>query len=199
VFDGERLVPVGACLAERPRPDLLALERRLAWLTEGPLGYRAGDVLLLARGGEGRPVEERFHFERPHRAGHGGAGAADSLIPLVLAHAGRTGPALRDRLPVVDAHHLAAGLPLLVRGLYFEGYRPAGKPEKLDRAAFLARVGAALAAVGGGSPEAATRAVLRVLDAHLGGDGLGHVMRVLPEDLPELRPPELRPSAVPVP
>src|SRR5690606_30087969 len=72
--------------------------------------------------------------------------------------------ALRDRLPIEEVHHLAAQLPVLVRGLYFEGYDPTGKPEKLDREAFLARVAAALSDVGGTNPETAARAVLRVLD-----------------------------------
>jgi len=52
--------------------------------------------------------------------------------------------ALRDRLPMDEAVQLGAQLPMLVRGLYFEGWKPSATPNKaLDRAEFLAAVGEA--------------------------------------------------------
>ena len=49
---------------------------------------------------------------------------------------------LRDRLPADSAADLAAQLPTLVRGVYYEGYHPAGKPDKgEDLDEFLRRVG----------------------------------------------------------
>ena len=98
VLHDDRLVPVDEYLAAHPRPDLVRLADRLGWMTDGPLGYRAGDILLLATANSEVPLEERFYFGDPAPSGHGGAGPADSLIPLVLAHPGRSGDDLRRRL-----------------------------------------------------------------------------------------------------
>ena len=91
-------VPVGEYLRRFPRPDLVRLEERLGWLTDGPLGHRAGDILLLAKAGEDRPLEERFYFGSPRESGHGSASASDAHISLVLAREGASGDALRQRL-----------------------------------------------------------------------------------------------------
>lgn len=95
VWDGERLVPVGDYLAENPRPDLLDLEERLEGLATGPYGHRAGDVLLLAKSGIERPVEERFYFSERYHSWHGSPTAQDSRIPLIVAHPGKRGAELR--------------------------------------------------------------------------------------------------------
>jgi uncharacterized protein (DUF2267 family) len=47
--------------------------------------------------------------------------------------------ALRDRL-TVEAALLAAQLPMLIRGLYYEGWKPASVPVKMSREASLGRV-----------------------------------------------------------
>src|SRR5438552_3108412 len=38
--------------------------------------------------------------------------------------------ALRDRLPVDEAAHLAAQLPMLIRGMYYEGWKPSAVPTR---------------------------------------------------------------------
>ncbi|HMN28831.1 MAG TPA: DUF2267 domain-containing protein, partial [Caldilineaceae bacterium] len=48
--------------------------------------------------------------------------------------------ALRDRLTVEEVFDLSAQLPLLIRGLFFEGYQVNGKPQKYHADEFLARV-----------------------------------------------------------
>jgi len=90
--------------------------------------------------------------------------------------------ALRDRLSVGEAVALAAQLPLLVRGVYYEGWHPAGKPVKHHRDAFLAHLCDALRGLGPGGAEAVTRAVFRVLGRHVSHGGTEHVRRTLPAD-----------------
>src|SRR6056297_1319732 len=60
--------------------------------------------------------------------------------------------AVRDRLTAEEAAHFSAQLPMLVRGFYFEGWRPALAPNDFDtQAEFLDRVDASL---GGTQTEA---------------------------------------------
>jgi hypothetical protein len=98
VWDGQRLVDVGEYLAANPRPDLLDFERRMTDLAAGPFGHRAGDVLLMARSGGSRPIEERFYFSNRYRSWHGSADAQDSRIPILVAHGRDDGEAIRSRV-----------------------------------------------------------------------------------------------------
>jgi hypothetical protein len=101
VWDGSRLVPIGEYLADHPRPDLLDLEARLEGLAVGPQGHLAGDVLLMARSGMNRPIFERFYFSDLYNSWHGSAEAADSRIPLVVAHPRRSGHDLKAQVDAV--------------------------------------------------------------------------------------------------
>jgi len=96
---------------------------------------------------------------------------------------------LRDRLTVEEAAHLSAQLPLLVRGIYFEGWHPAGKPSK-DRSTeeFLAHVEERLQGVEPINPATATRAVLRVLQANVTDSEMAHVRQMTGKALQPLWP-----------
>jgi uncharacterized protein (DUF2267 family) len=94
--------------------------------------------------------------------------------------------ALRDHLSVDGAAALGAQLPMLVRGFYYEGWHPAGKPlkeRKLEE--FLAHVAAAFPDEAVIDSEAVTKAVFQVIAKH--GD-TGEV-----EKVKSLFPAELRP------
>lgn len=101
VFDGARLVPIAEYLQAHPRPDLLRLRERMDWLSAGPHGDRAGDVLLLARSGLERPIEERYYFANRYRSWHGSPTAQDSRVPLVIAKRNEEGGRLRERVQAV--------------------------------------------------------------------------------------------------
>lgn len=92
--------------------------------------------------------------------------------------------ALRDRLPLELAVHLGAQLPLLVRGAYYDQWRPAALPERtrtLD--AFLARVAEGLHGTSDLDPRPTTQAVLRTLTHHLDPGQVAKVMDALPEEV----------------
>lgn len=94
--------------------------------------------------------------------------------------------ALRDRLPVNETAALAAQLPMLLRGVFYEGWHPAGKPLKLHKDAFLARLADALRGRPPAEPEEVFRAVLVVLSRHVSHGEIEAVRRALPADFGEL-------------
>ena len=97
--------------------------------------------------------------------------------------------ALRDRLPPGLSAHVSEELPLLVRGAYFEQWRPADENPKLRTLAeFLERVSNNLAH---GKPIGsldATRVVFAVLDRHLDKGQVEKLCQALPADLREFWP-----------
>ncbi len=97
--------------------------------------------------------------------------------------------ALRDRLTVAEAADLGAQLPMLVRGLYYEGWTPNGKPRKeRDREAFLDHIAAALRDSPGTYPEGLAWGVFRVLGRHVSAGEIGDIMSILPAQIRALWP-----------
>jgi len=96
---------------------------------------------------------------------------------------------LRDRLTVDEAAHLGDQLPMLVRGIYYEAWHPAGKPEKIrSREEFLARIGTEFPNVPFIDPEEVARAVFQVLENHISPGEIDDVISALPQDLRILWP-----------
>jgi len=90
--------------------------------------------------------------------------------------------ALRDRVEPNVAAHLAAQLPLLVRGIFYEGWDPAKTPMRMSLTEFLARVEKEAGLKGTSEAEEAARAVMTVCWAELGEGTMGHLISVLPSD-----------------
>jgi uncharacterized protein (DUF2267 family) len=95
--------------------------------------------------------------------------------------------ALRDRLTVEQAAALAAQLPMLVRGFYYEGWHPHGKLVKeRHKKEFLAHVAAAFRDEPDVDPEQVTRAVFRVVAKHVTAGEIASVKQSLPTELRSL-------------
>jgi uncharacterized protein (DUF2267 family) len=97
--------------------------------------------------------------------------------------------ALRDRLTVDEAAELAAQFPMLVRGFYYEGWDPTGKPvRERHREQFLARIERELPPRVAVDPEAVARAVFRVLSEQVADGEIDDVRYILPSEIRELWP-----------
>jgi uncharacterized protein (DUF2267 family) len=97
--------------------------------------------------------------------------------------------ALRDRLSVEEAAALGAQLPMLVRGFYYEGWHPHGKPLKeRKKEEFLAHVARGFKN-DPVDPELVTRAVLRVLAGHVTAGEVISIERCLPAEIRTLWEP----------
>ena len=105
--------------------------------------------------------------------------------PEKALHALRAGlQALRDRLSVDEAAQLAAQLPLLVRGLFFEGWDPSGKPLRLrHKAEFLALVREKYRPREDAPPEQIVAALFRVLARRVSGGEISDVVASLPGEI----------------
>ncbi len=103
--------------------------------------------------------------------------------------------ALRDRLPPEVAVHLGAQFPMLVRGIYYEGWRMAGKPTKVRSAQeFASRVGAGLPPQFPRDALTVTRGVLEVLWEKLDPGEFAKLQNHLPEQLRSMAPETARQS-----
>lgn len=96
--------------------------------------------------------------------------------------------AVRDRLMVEEAVHLAAQMPMLVRGLYYEGWRPALAPnEEKTVGEFLDAVRESLRDqfTPDTDLEGTTKAVLKLLTSRLSEGQVRHVRDQLPAEIQE--------------
>lgn len=100
--------------------------------------------------------------------------------------------AVRDRLTADEVAHLGSQLPMLVRGFYFEGWRPTLAPNDFETAeAFYERVETSLRTAPlaeGVDVKGSCRATLEFLADHVDEGGLGHVTQQMPDEIAALFP-----------
>jgi uncharacterized protein (DUF2267 family) len=97
--------------------------------------------------------------------------------------------ALRDRLTPEEAADLGAQFPMLIRGLYYEGWHPSGKPEKIrDKEEFLSRVEKVFPNEPKPKAEDVVRAVFKVMFFRVDEGEIQDVKNMLPPELADLWP-----------
>jgi len=100
--------------------------------------------------------------------------------------------AVRDRLSTNEVAHLAAQLPMLVRGFYYEGWDPEGpgiSREQRNREAFLNQVSREIPyEASREDPARLATAVLRVLKRHISQTEYEQIRQTFPEDIRALWP-----------
>ncbi|MCS6975889.1 MAG: DUF2267 domain-containing protein [Gemmatales bacterium] len=117
-------------------------------------------------------ILERMGWKDQHRAYH--------ALRAVLH-------ALRDRLTVDETAALSAQLPLLIRGIFYEGWHPHGKPLKeRHKEQFLAHVADAFRNDPDVDPEKVTRVVFQVMAKHITHGEVEGIKRCLPAEIRSL-------------
>ena len=91
--------------------------------------------------------------------------------------------ALRDRLSVDEAAQLAAQFPVLIRGIYYDGWDPSRVPQRMHRDEFLGRVRREFSYdVEGGMPRL-VQTVIHALRPHVTQGEWEDIRAGMPSDL----------------
>jgi uncharacterized protein (DUF2267 family) len=96
--------------------------------------------------------------------------------------------ALRDRLSVEQDAHLAAQLPLLIRGLFYENWVPAHtSARERHLPEFLTHIAEDFRQYAGDvDPEDVSRSVFKVLARHVSPGAVQHIVAALPREIRDL-------------
>ncbi|GAB3842209.1 DUF2267 domain-containing protein [Micromonospora andamanensis] len=95
---------------------------------------------------------------------------------------------LRDRMPVQESVEFSAQLPIVVRGVYFDGWQPQNVPIKLNRDDFLYEVRQGFPYDVAGGPERVVQVVLDTLRRHITQGEWDDVKDTMPADLARIMP-----------
>ncbi|MDB5058107.1 MAG: hypothetical protein JWO59_1579 [Chloroflexi bacterium] len=90
---------------------------------------------------------------------------------------------LRDRLTVQEAADLAAQLPLLVKGIFYDGWNPSHVPKKIDKEEFLEEIRTNFRFSTEFSISELTTRVFKVLQGHVSQGEIEDILSTLPKKL----------------
>ena len=93
---------------------------------------------------------------------------------------------VRDRIGLNEAAQLAAQLPELLRGAYYENWVPSQTPKRYDRDAFLVRLAEEARLAGETEASYAAAAAMTVLRRRVSSGEIEDVLANFPADLREL-------------
>jgi uncharacterized protein (DUF2267 family) len=93
---------------------------------------------------------------------------------------------LRDRTTIQEVFHFSAQLPVLIRGIYFEGYKPAGKPVKMNSQEFMSQIKKLMGPSVDVPAAEAFRAVIIVLYNRTSHGEMDDIKGLMPKDIQKL-------------
>lgn len=93
--------------------------------------------------------------------------------------------ALRDCAPAAEAVKFSAQMPLMIKGVFFDGWKISPKPLRLTREEFEEHLRRGLKEQTGVEPATALRAVLAAIQNHISPSVLRTFQLVLPRDVHE--------------
>ena len=95
--------------------------------------------------------------------------------------------ALRNRLTQNEAIHLGDQLPMLIRGIYYEGWSPSESPSKIrDKDEFIKQVNGFLRTELPFDTEKGVRSVFKVMRKHVTEGEIKDVQDILPSEIKPL-------------
>lgn len=93
---------------------------------------------------------------------------------------------IRDRTTVEEVFHLSAQLPVLIRGVYLEGYKPSGKPEKMNAEEFMTQIRNRMGPSVEVLPADALQSVFRILHEKISPGEMEDIKGSMPKDIQRL-------------
>ncbi|MEV6653124.1 DUF2267 domain-containing protein [Streptomyces sp. NPDC051219] len=138
-------------------------------------GFSSFDTMVDKANGLLKEIEEAFGWPKDRRK------QSYAALRAVLHP-------LRDRLTVDESAQFGAQLPTLIRGIYYDGWRPAETPVKMDKEGFLTRVRQEFPYSIEGDTEQLVRTVAGVVKGHVSDGEWADVKAGMPTSLAAVLP-----------